>query len=134
MPIADRLKAAVAGMRHGREYPFAEGDQVHARDDWGPAVDALRIYAGQHPGAVLTVREVTAGGWLALQDETGRIYGGPDESRYGATYFQIAGDCIDHFPAWPARRGGTYACLRCDEVMPELTRLHNEAVAAEAGR
>lgn len=123
--------AGLAKARNGREYPFAVGDQVHALEDWGPAVDDLLTYAKQHPGAIFTVHEVTAGGWISLEDETGRIYGGQDESRYGSSYFRIAGNCGAHFPAYRilnwANHEGAYACLRCGKKLPELTKLLEDA-------
>ena len=84
----DALNAAVAEMRHGREWPFAIGDQVHARGNWGPVTDYIRIYTDAHPDAVLTVHEVKNGGqWLSLRDENGRIYdAGAFGPCYGPTY------------------------------------------------
>ncbi len=123
------LHDAVLGeARHGREWPFAPGDQVRTRGNWGPLCCDLRIYADQHPDAVLTVHEVSAGGrWLSLRDEDGHVYAGPAGPVYGPTYFRIAGECGDHFPGyctpgWPASQEGAYFCLRCDEPMPDITR------------
>ena len=138
--VADeKLKAELAALRHGREWPFAVGDQVRARGDWGSFVDLLQIYTDRSPDAVLTVHEVGSGGqWLSLRDEMGRVYDGANSRPcYGPSYFRIAGECGDHFPGyrnleWRTKpTGGEYACLRCDEIMPALTLMLKEIQGGE---
>ena len=120
--------AVLADARHGREWPFAVGDQVRVRGDWGPLVCDLRIYTEKHPDAVLRVHEVAGGGrWLSLRDEDGHVYRGPAGPQYGPSYFRIAEECGGHFPGyrnpgWPGRQEGAYYCLRCDVPMPDSTR------------
>ena len=112
--------AVLAEARHGRDWPFAVGDQVRVREAQG--CESLRIYTD--PGTVLTVYEVADGGrWLSLRGEDGHRHCG-----FGPSYFRIAGECGGHFPGyrnpdWRVRQVGAYFCLRCDEPMPEVTRV-----------
>lgn len=120
--------AVLAKARGGREWPFAVGDKVLARGNWGPLCCDLRIYTDDHPYIPLTVHETCGDGrWLSLRNTDGRVYDGPSGPSYGPTYFRITGECGDHFPGyknpgWPGRKVGAYYCLRCDVPMPVITR------------
>jgi hypothetical protein len=123
--IRPLIAAVLAKARGGRECPFAVGEQVRAHGKWGIVCDDLRRFTDANPDAVLTITEITGDRWLSLLSENGRIYGHPDGSGYGASYFRTAGECGEHFPAYgnseqPGSRG--YFCQRCGEPMQAITR------------
>jgi hypothetical protein len=127
-----RYTAKMRELHGGRPGPFAVGDRVTCRGNWGPLVDLLRIHSDRHPGYVYTIHEVKLGGsYYALRDDDGNVYFG-GVGGIGPCYFRIAGECGDHFPQY--REGayhGVYACARCDQVMPEVTEiLRREAPSA----
>jgi len=122
------LSAYTAKMRElqGRDGPFEAGDRVAARGNWGVLVCDLRIHAERNPGAVYLVGEVRAEGrWLAaLQDEAGVVYSTEPTAGLGPCYFRIVGECGQHFPSYlEGDYPGTYACARCDQIMPEVTEI-----------
>ena len=122
--------AALADAQGHRECVFAPGEKVTCRGNWGPLVGALRVYDGNHPGAVYTVH-ATQNGAMSVRDRDGRVYGqesyGP---AYGWMYFRIAGECGDHFPAF---RDHSYYCARCDEPTPmDVVEVLHAAANSEA--
>jgi hypothetical protein len=108
--------ARLAPATDERIFPFAVGDRVTCRDNWGPLCSALRVRAEKNPGEQFTVHEVRGGRWMSLRADDGRLY--CHDSVFGAsigpTYFRIAGPCGTHYPAYSSARGG-WVCARCDE-------------------
>lgn len=132
----DWLSAYTAKLRelhNGRDWPFAVGDLVTARGNWGVLCGELRAHAERNPGAVYTVSDVRDGGrWLALQAETGEPFFAEPWSGIGPGYFRIAGECGNHFAQY--REGvypGIYECARCDQVMPEVTEILRREVPGD---
>lgn len=124
----DWLSTYTAKLRElhgGRDWPFAVGDRVTARGNWGVLCCQLRAHADRDPGAVYTVCDVRGGGrWLALRDEDGTVYFGEPWGGIGPGYFRISGECGEHFPQYrEGRYPGIYECGRCDQVMPEITEI-----------
>lgn len=121
--VATAAKIVRSGLSDsGRHWPFAVGDRVQCRGNWGPLCCDLRIHWGRHPDAVYVVHAVAAGGrWLSVRDEeTGQVYehGETLGPSIGGSYFRVAGDCGEHYPGWSTDEGA-WICSRCDRPAAE---------------
>ena len=100
----------------GWKWPFAVGDKVTARGNWGPLCCDLRIHSNANPGAVYTVHDSSAGRWIALRDEACG-YGEHPCAMFGHSYFRNAGECGEHAPHWT---DDGWRCARCDSETAEI--------------